>query len=223
MGMCGDYPAPHNLHKTIPRRTTAYPTPDLTFPHRITITMHPSHLTPHRITSHNISSQLSPYPFHSITSLYISLTIPPSPLIPSHPIRTVELHVPQHPDASVGVGQISLLSEKIAAEAEKDWRGKKGGISDKINNAGLLVLMSMIDYDSTDKVSFVISFHVKLYNIILYRMNVSPSHTNLFWLQLIQSPILCCPHHSPSSLYTPPLSDTISSSSLLLPILTLSL
>lgn len=64
----------------------------------------------------------------------------------------------------------------------------------------------MIDHDSTDQVSFVISLRVTLYNIILYRMSVSPSHTNLFLLQLIQSPILFCPHHTPSSSYTPPLS-----------------
>lgn len=94
MGMCGDYPALHILHKTIPRRTSAYPTPYHTFPHRITITMHPSHPTPHRITSHNIflhlshypshlSTHLSPYPFRSITSHHITLHLSPHP---SHPI-----------------------------------------------------------------------------------------------------------------------------------------
>ena len=173
----------------------------------------------HTISLHSSHPILS-IPSHHFTSLLLSL-----PPLSSHPILLGLLNYMFH---NIQMRQSELdrylcYQKRLLRRLKRIEEEKKVVYLIKLAMPDYLFLMGMIDYDSTDQVSFVISLHVKLYNIILYRMNVSPSHTNLFRLQLIQSPILCCPHHSPSSLYTPPLSDTISSSSLLLPILTLSL
>ena len=180
--MCGDYPAPHNLHKTIPRRTTAYPTPDLTFPHRITITMHPSHLTPHRIASHHtislhISHPILSIPSHHFTSLLLSL-----PPLSSHPIPLGLLNYMFH---NIQMRQSELdrylcYQKRLLRRLKRIEEEKKVVYLIKLTMPDYLFLMSMIDYDSTDQVSFVISLRATLYNILLYRMNVSPSHTNLF-------------------------------------------
>ena len=164
-------------HYSIPYSRSYFPTP-----HHYHYASLPPYTTSHRITSHNISSHLSPYPFHSITSLYISLTIPPSPLIPSHPIPLGLLNYMFH---NIQMRQSELdrylcYQKRLLRRLKRIEEEKKVVYLIKLTMPDYLFLMGMIDYDSTDQVSFVISLRVKLYNIILYRMNVSPSHTNLF-------------------------------------------